>query len=472
MADGNICLTFKGNTMRSTQSIFYLFLTLCLLLTSIAATPAHAGSKPNIVLILSDDQAWTDYSFMRHPQIQTPHIDKLASVGATFKRGYVPTALCRASLSTIITGRYAHDHGITGNDPARVKGQGQADTQKYNNLTDGWTTLPALLQKQGYLSYQTGKWWEKSHKHGGFTHGQVGDNARHGTKESLAIGRTGIKPIENFFDICKKEDKPFFVWYAPFLPHTPHTPPKALFDKYLKKVDNKFIARYYAMCEWLDITVGELNTSLKNRNLFDNTIFIYLSDNGWVQSPASGKYALRSKQSPYENGVRQPTIFAWKNKIPARFDNTLINSIDIVPTLGGLVGFDTPKDLPGVDLSKLLTDRKPIDRDAIFGEVFAHDVADMDNPQASLVHRWCIYSPTTKEQGRWKLLLTYDGKVGRYSSTHPRTEKRPQLFDLYADPHEKKNLAKDHPKIVAELVSRIDKWWKVDQRKVITKWTD
>lgn len=447
-----------------------------LALSSIVQTDCKAADKkqPNIVLLLSDDQAWTDYSFMGHPQIETPNIDKLASIGATFRRGYVPTALCRASLSTLITGRYAHEHGITGNDPSPPKGKRPRpeDVARYNNLTNGWTTLPALLQKQGYLSMQTGKWWEKSFKHGGFTHGQVPDNARHGTRESLDIGRKGLKPIEDFFDVCKKEDKPFFLWYGVFLPHTPHNPPQRLYDKYLKKGGSKFVARYYAMCEWLDDTIGELTTSMKKRGIYDNTIFIYLSDNGWVQNPTSGRYALRSKQSPYENGVRQPTIFSWPGKIPARMDDTLITSIDIVPTLGGLLGFDTPKDLHGRDLSKLLTDRKPIDRDAIFGEAFAHDVADMDNPQASLLHRWCVYSPTTKEQGRWKLLLTYDGKVNRYASSHPRTEKRPQLFDLYADPHEKNNVAKDHPDVVAKLASRIGEWWKVDQRKVLTKWSE
>jgi len=76
--------------------------------------------RPNIVLILSDDQAWTDYSYMGHAEIETetPNLDALAKQSALFRRGYVPTALCRPSLMTIITGRYAHQHGITGNDPS------------------------------------------------------------------------------------------------------------------------------------------------------------------------------------------------------------------------------------------------------------------------------------------------------------------------------------------------------------------
>ena len=79
----------------------------------------HAAEQPpNIILILSDDQSYTDYSFMGHAEIETPHLDKLASESALFRRGYVPTALCRPALATIITGLYAHQTGITGNDPA------------------------------------------------------------------------------------------------------------------------------------------------------------------------------------------------------------------------------------------------------------------------------------------------------------------------------------------------------------------
>jgi hypothetical protein len=108
-------------------------------------------------------------------------------------------------------------------------------------------------------------------------------------------------------------------------------------------------------------------------------------------------------------------------------------------------------------------DSTPVERDAIFGESFAHDIADIHHPEASLLFRWCI-------SGQWKLLLTYDGEVNRYASTHPRTEKRPQLFDLLSDPHEQQNLAKDHPEIVAELAGRIADWYPVTMRQVLTSW--
>ena len=122
-----------------------------------------------------------------------------------------------------------------------------------------------------------------------------------------------------------------------------------------------------------------------------------------------------------------------------------------------------PMTSPGANLLKNLQKKHPIKRSGIFGESFSHDIADIKKPEASLLFRWRI-------EGKWKLLLTYDGEVNRYQSTHPRTEKRPQLFDLSGDPHEKTNLAGKHPKVVADLAEKIAAWWPVKERKVITKY--
>ncbi|MCP4512113.1 MAG: sulfatase-like hydrolase/transferase, partial [Fuerstiella sp.] len=128
-------------------------------------------SRPNIVMIISDDQTWTDYGFMEHPDIQTPHLDRLASRSTLFRRGYVPVALCRPSLATMITGLYPHQHGITGNDPSPDP---SITPEEYAKLRarviaklDRFDTVPELLAKKGYLSHQSGKWWEGSHQRGG-----------------------------------------------------------------------------------------------------------------------------------------------------------------------------------------------------------------------------------------------------------------------------------------------------------------
>jgi len=446
---------------------FFLF-AAAFLVTVVTSTASPADS-PNIVLIISDDQSWTDYSFMDHREISTPNLDALAKASVVFPRGYVPTALCRPSLMTLITGHYASRHGVTGNDPSPKYAPRNSDLYKQRRAAlianiERFDTLPELLGQQGYLSHQSGKWWEGSFAHGGFTHGMTRGfpepGGRHGD-DGLAIGRKGMKPVTQFVDDAVKQDKPFFLWYAPFLPHTPHNPPERLLQKYRTDGRPVTIAKYYAMCEWFDETCGQLIDHLEQKGVRDNTLIVYVTDNGWIQNPERNGYAPRSKQTPYEGGVRTPIMFSWPGHLKPATRNELVSSIDLVPTMLAAGGAKIPEDLPGLNLLSSLKDEQKIDRDAVFGESFAHDIADIKDPEASLLFRWCI-------QGRWKLLLTYDGEVNRYKSTHPRIEKRPQLFDLIADPAETKNLAGDNPEVVARLADRIGKWYPVRKRKVLT----
>ncbi len=431
---------------------------------------ARGAERPNIVLIISDDQSWTDYGFMGHDAIATPNLDKLARESVVFRRGYVPTALCRPSLMTLVTGRYASQHGVTGNDPSPKYAERDSElyTQRRAKLIsyiDRFDTLPELLTERGYLSHQSGKWWEGNHKHGGFTHGMTRGfpqrGGRHGD-DGLKIGRTGMKPIEEFVDSAVAQDKPFFIWYAPFLPHTPHTPPERLLKKYRTADRPRTVAKYYAMCDWFDETCGQLIGHIDKKGIRENTLIVYVTDNGWIQNPDRNGYAPRSKQTPYEGGVRTPIMFSWPTKLKPLERKELVSSIDLVPTMLAAAGARIPDDLPGLNLLENLRGGTEIPRQAIFGESFAHDIADIAKPEASLLFRWCI-------EGRWKLLLTYDGEVNRYQSTHPRTEKRPQLFDLIADPTEEKNLAGAHPEVVARLAKRIGEWYPVKERKVLTE---
>ncbi|MHC4167820.1 MAG: sulfatase family protein [Planctomycetota bacterium] len=440
---------------------------LIALLLSVATV--SAAPAPNIVLIISDDQGWTDYGFMGHPDIRTPHIDKLSQEGIVFTRGYVPTALCRPSLMTLVTGHYAHRHGVTGNDPSPKYADAKSSLYRERRAAliariDRFDTLPELLAERGYLSHQSGKWWEGNFKRGGFTHGMTRGfpqpAGRHGD-DGLKIGRQGLEHIQKFVDMAVAEGKPFFLWYAPFLPHTPHTPPKRLLDKYQSQGRPTPIARYYAMCEWFDETCGALLDYLGNKGIRNETLIVYVTDNGWTQNPKGRGYAPRSKQTPYEGGVRTPIIFSWPKVLkPARRDE-LVSSVDLVPTILAAAEARTPAGLPGLDLLPNLTEAARIERSAIFGEGFAHDIADIEKPEASLLYRWCI-------EGPWKLILTYDGEVNRYRTTHPRTERRPQLFNLLKDPHEKTNVAADHPEQVARLAAKIAAWYPLKERKTRT----
>jgi uncharacterized sulfatase len=219
------------------------------------------------------------------------------------------------------------------------------------------------------------------------------------------------------------------------------------------------------MCEWFDETCGELLGHLERKGLARNTLVVYLADNGWIQDPHANGYAPRSKQSAYEGGTRQPILLCWPGVISPQKRHELVSSIDLAPTILSAAGLTAPANLPGLDLLPLVRDGTPLKRNMIFGEGFAHDVADLDKPEATLLYRWAI-------DGEWKLLLTYDGVVGRHASSHPRTERRPQLFDVLADPHENTNLAASHPEVVALLAKEIAQWWPVTERKVQTVWTD
>lgn len=445
------------------------FLLTGLLACSIISETQAKAEQPNIVLIISDDQAWTDYGFMGHPAIKTPNLDQLAKESAVFRRGYVPTALCRPSLATLMTGHYASVHGVTGNDPSPKYAERNSELYKQRraqliSYLDRFETVPELLGDQGYLSHQSGKFWEGSFANGGFTYGMTRGfpkpGGRHGD-DGLKIGREGLDPIAEFVEDATAKEKPFFIWYAPFLPHTPHNPPKRLLEKYQRPDRPLTVSRYYAMCDWFDETCGQLLEILDQNNQRENTLIVYVTDNGWIQNPERNGYAPRSKQTPYEGGVRTPIMYSWPGVIPPGERSEVVSSIDIVPTILAAADAKVPANLPGLNLLPELKSEDPIERERIFGESFAHDIADIEDPEKTLLFRWVI-------EGKWKLLLTYDGEVNRYASTHPRDEKRPQLFDLIADPEESTNQAAANPEVVARLAREIARWYPVKSRKTMT----
>ncbi|MCA9085771.1 MAG: sulfatase [Planctomycetaceae bacterium] len=452
-----------------------VLLIFCAVMTSMCHVHAE-DTPPNIVMIISDDQSWTDYSFMGHSDIRTPHLDRLAARSATFRRGYVPVALCRPSLATMITGLYPHQHGITGNDPSPNPNL-SADQQnelreRLISKIDACPTAPQLLGPKGYVSFQSGKWWEGNYRRGGFTEGMTRGfpqrGGRHGD-DGLDIGRKGMQPVLNFIDSAVDRKKPFFLWYAPFLPHTPHTPPQRLLSKYETAGRDPALAKYYAMCEWFDETCGELINHLEQKNVFENTLIVYVTDNGWIQRTGDMKlpdgwkqgFAPKSKQSPYDGGTRTPIMVCWPKKIPPADRPELVSSIDLMPTMLAAAGVEIPENLPGLNLLPACCNQEKLTRNELYGESFAHDVADVDQPEASLLYRWVI-------EDHWKLLLTYDGKTNRYAAAHLNLGPGPQLFDLKADPMEDHNVAADHKDIVARLAGKLDNWWKVTSRKTVT----
>jgi arylsulfatase A-like enzyme len=402
----------------------------------------------NVVLIIGDDQGWQDFGFMGHPTIRTPNLDRLAAQSLVFTRGYVPSSLCRPSLATLATGLYPHQHFLTSNDPPAgvPPAKRQALREEQIQYIEKVPTLPRLLAQRGYLSLQTGKWWEGHWSRGGFTHGMThGDpkrGGRHGD-EGLRIGREGLEPIFQFVRDCG--NRPFFIWYAPFLPHEPHNPPKDLLNKYLPLTDSPHIAAYWAMCEWFDQTCGELINFLDRSGLGQRTLIVFVVDNGWIQNPQGRGFAPKSKRSPYDGGLRTPIMLRLPGVIePYRDDQTPVSSVDIVPTILHLCGIPVPAEMPGINL----LDRQALaKREAIFGATFTHDAVDVHRPASSLMYRWCI-------EGWWKLIVPHRANV---------PEDGLELYNLEHDPHEEKNLAEEKPEVVERLRRRIEGWWSVEQ---------
>jgi len=420
----------------------------------LAADVTHA-SRPNVLLILGDDQGLGDYGFMGHKEIQTPNLDRLAAQSLRFDRGYVPTSLCRASLATIITGLWPQEHGITSNDPPLPKGLNMGQAMKdpifladRKKMVERFNRQPSLAKSftaAGYRTLQTGKWWEGEACRCGFTegmtHGDVSKGGRHGD-EGLKIGRQSLETVLQFIDPAKKNNptissSPFFIWYAPMMPHEPHNPPKRLVDKYRNKTPSIHVARYWAMCTWFDETVGEILEKLEKSGNAENTIVVFLADNGWIQKVDGPGFAPKSKRSPFDGGLRTPILVRYPAKLkPAKIDNP-VSSTDVAPTILSLAGLKIDPKQKGVNLADF---KAVANRPYLPGSVFSHNAVSIDDPSKNLEYGWII-------RDNWKLIIPY---IPNESI---------MLYDLKMDPSEEKNLVKDYPEKVGELGKLLGDWF-------------
>jgi uncharacterized sulfatase len=304
------------------------------------------------------------------------------------------------------------------------------------------TTIPLELQKKNYLSMQTGKWWMGHYSTGGFTHGMThGDmdrGGRHGDV-GLDIGRKTMQPIYDFIE--EAGETPFFLWYAPFLPHNPHNASEQLLNKYISRTESPYEAAYMANCEWFDQTCGELLDYLEKSGKADNTIVLYICDNGWIQKTDAPGFHPRSKRSSYEGGIRTPIMIKWPGHVTPVMDTvTLAHSIDLVPTILNAVGLAPTDEMQGIDLlnAKALKKRK-----AVFGANYTHDAIDINRPVSSLLNTYVL-------EGEWKLILP----SGRNDSGTT-----PELYNLVSDPGETINLATINKEMRDHLTQLIHDWY-------------
>lgn len=421
---------------------------MMLVVACVAWSNAKAD-RPNVVFILSDDQCWTDYGFMGHPHVQTPNLDALAAEGLLYERGYVTAPLCRPSLASLTTGLYSHQTGIRGNDPVMPDG---ANRKKDNaifaalrrRMTAPLHDQPSFiraLQQNGYATLQTGKWWEGDPKEHGFTHAMThGDETRggrHGDK-GLDIGRKTMQPIYDFVEEATENDQPFFVWYGVFLPHAPHNAPERFYNRYKNIAPNEPTAWYWANVDWFDETCGQLVNHLKAKNLYENTLFVYTCDNGWVPDPKRRNGYVRSKQETFEAGIRTPIFVTHSGKIaPMRDSTTLASNIDIATTILSACDIEPDPEMRGLDLRDT---RALQERNRVFVESYLHD-SDLDrlsDPNDGLKSRVLI-------DGWDKLIARPD---------------RLELYDLKTDSDDRLDLAADEPNKAAEMERTLERWLK------------
>jgi uncharacterized sulfatase len=328
--------------------------------------------RPNIVLIISDDQGYRDFGFMNSPHLVTPNLDRLASEGMTFTHGFSTASVCRPALNTLLTGLHPVQW-----EARRRQLEREGVPLPFFREVQHFQTLPKLLKKANYDSFQAGKYWEGSPADGGFDDGMkrrnapVPDNVIHTLAggDSLKLARETMDPVWEF--LSKQRSGPFFLWFAPMLPHRPHNPPERFRTHYRGRGLSSQALDYYATITWLDEAVGHLLDFLQERQLRRDTLIVFLVDNGRDQpantrvAPAGGD---RGKGSIYEFGYRTPIVFSYPDRIRAgRRSSALVSTVDVFATLVDYAGVPLPAHRKGISLRPTLEQDREFARERVIG---------------------------------------------------------------------------------------------------------
>lgn len=405
--------------------------------------------RPNILLIIADDAGWNDMSF-HGSEIETPNIDKLAKNGMQLSRFYVsPT--CSPSRASLLTGMPASRMGIV----APISGRSE------KTLPDSIETLPQALQKAGYETALMGKWhlglkqesgpkaygFDYSY---GFLHGQIDQYAhtyKNGDSSWYRNGKfitekghaTDLITKEAIDWLSKKRDttRNFYLQVAYSAPHIPLQEPEEWKEKYREIIKDSSRRDYAAAMSHLDFAIGELMKSLSQQGLENNTLIVFISDNGaqenWYPTTQyEGKYGPNAhlgsnfpfrdfKKSNYEGAIRVPAIVYWKDHLVSQNDSSYVTIKDLMPTFLEAANYqDIPSSVEGKSIWPLLKGQK---------DSLDHQIYIRGHLQESIIEK------------PWKLVRT--------RHLHESTEF--ELYNVEKDPSEKKNLISEKPEVVARL---------------------
>jgi uncharacterized sulfatase len=307
--------------------------------------------------------------------------------------------------------------------------------------------LPTLLGEHGYASFQAGKFWEGTAKNAGFTEGTKGDHLEGSTTEKwmggragLAVGRTTLAPVLDFID--RHRSRPFFLWFAPMLPHKPWNAGAEHRDRYASVASELGPAKlaYYANIARCDDAVGELVAYLGEAGLRPRTLIVYLSDNGY--DPIDEKTG-QGKSTMFELGFRTPLVFNWPGQVPGGVQrDDLVSGLDVYPTILDYAGVPVPPGRLGLDLRPAVEEGAPVGRSELIGYM-AGVRPHLERPGGSSpdagTEAYFLRDP------RWHYV--WYPKIGD-----------DQLYDLVEDPNEKRNLVAEQPERWREFRRRIDAW--------------
>lgn len=420
--------------------------------------------KPNILVIIADDAGWNDVGY-NGSEIHTPNINSLAKKGIQLNRFYAsPT--CSPSRASLLTGMPSSRIGIV----API-----SDKSKLS-LPDSITTLPQALKKKNYETALFGKWhlglntssgpnvfgFDYSY---GFLHGQIdqythkyknGDASwyRNGTFISEKGHTTDLLTRETIEWLAKKRDpsKNFYIQLAYSAPHFPLQEEDKWKKPYLKTIPNSSRRDYAAAMTHMDHSIGLVLDALKKMNLEENTLVIFLSDNGAMKNwdskneyggvhesnPVLGSnFPLRDwKTSNYEGAIRVPAIVYWKNHLVPQKNNNYIAITDLMPTLLSLLGTEIPKAVEGKNVWPTILDSK---------KTTTHDLYIRGHIQESLIRQ------------PWKIIRS------RHADDSPASF---ELYNIETDPEEKQNVLLENATIANQMKMALDKQFAKDDKKV------
>ena len=442
------------------NKLYWAMTALCAASFCAAADTPGRTDKPNVIIILTDDQGYQDLGCFGSPDIKTPRLDQMAKEGMRFTNFYAQT-VCGPSRSALMTGCY----------PIRLARQADPDSIHPEVHSDE-IFIPEVLKGLGYATAAFGKWDMAGHDPAHFNPKLMPNKqgfdyyfGTPGSNDRFVNLLRNDKPIEQNANMAtltqrytdealafieQNKANPFFVYLAHTMPHT-----KLAASKNFKGKSEGGL--YGDVIEELDFHIGRVLDKVKALGLDDNTYIIFTSDNGpWLVRKEHSGHAkpLRSgKTSWWEGGLRVPCIMRAPGKIPAGTEcDAVAATIDLMPTLAKLAGGAAPSDraIDGIDIAGLMSGEvKTVDRNYFY---YQHD---------------CLRAVRS---GKWKLVLPHTEPVNVSIATHWRDHvakadsariTRAQLYDLDADIAEENDVSADHPEVVAELM-KLAKWARKD----------